>query len=118
MLREIDLKEALKLMSGGKTVKCLVQMGEYDNWEDMRCLTLNEYLDGVICLTDVPREEVKEEAMRVPQKPKELDEGKIMALKNAGWTNKKIAEEMGVSEPTISRRITALLSRPVQEEEA
>lgn len=34
---------------------------------------------------------------------KELDVGKVKALRKAGWTIDKIADEMGVSAPTISR---------------
>lgn len=31
--------------------------------------------------------------------------GKVRALKAAGWPNTKIAEEMGVSDVTIAKRI-------------
>lgn len=34
-----------------------------------------------------------------------LDDGKIMALHRAGWSQAKIAEELGVSAATINRRI-------------
>lgn len=33
---------------------------------------------------------------------KKLDMGKVMALKEGGWTNKQIAEEMGTTENTIA----------------
>lgn len=33
----------------------------------------------------------------------ELDTGKVLALRKAGWTIAKIADEMGVSQPIISR---------------
>ena len=35
----------------------------------------------------------------------ELDLGKIAALHNAGWSNRKIAEEMHVSDVTIANRL-------------
>lgn len=39
----------------------------------------------------------------------DLDLGKIAALHNAGWTNRKIAEEMKVSDVTISNRLQEAL---------
>lgn len=41
-----------------------------------------------------------------PVKPKiQLDMGKVFALWNANWTYAQIAEEMGVSVPTVKRRM-------------
>lgn len=51
----------------------------------------------------------------VPKDPKKqnnrakLDIGKIGALHNAGWTNQKIADEMGVSSVTIGNRMQEAL---------
>ena len=39
------------------------------------------------------------------EKRKQLDMGKIKVLRDAGWTLEKIADEMGVSAPTISSRL-------------
>lgn len=39
------------------------------------------------------------------EKRKPLDMGKVRALRDAGWTLEKIADEMGVSAPTISSRL-------------
>lgn len=36
-----------------------------------------------------------------PRKAERLDAGKVMALHRAGWENKKIADEMGVTERQI-----------------
>ena len=38
-------------------------------------------------------------------KPKSVDIGKIMALKNAGWSIGKIAEEMGMKPQAVSNAI-------------
>lgn len=38
---------------------------------------------------------------------KELDMGKVRALRNAGWTFNKIGDEMGVSSQTIANRLKA-----------
>ncbi len=44
-----------------------------------------------------------------PQKKKKpLDVGKVAALRNAGWSMKKIADEMGVSEATIYNNLKKL----------
>lgn len=40
-----------------------------------------------------------------PEGKKPLDVGKVMALKKAGWAQRAIAEEMGVSQATISTSI-------------
>ena len=40
------------------------------------------------------------------EKRKPLDMGKVRALRDAGWTLEKIADEMGVSAPTISNRLS------------
>ena len=44
----------------------------------------------------------------VPEKPrrrrKEIDEGKICSLTNAGWSAAAIADDMGLSEPTVRNR--------------
>ena len=38
---------------------------------------------------------------------KELDMGKVKALRTAGWSLEKIADEMGVSAQTIANRLKA-----------
>ena len=43
--------------------------------------------------------------MRAKGPYKELDMGKVRALKNAGWSVQKIADEMGVSRPTMNKVI-------------
>ena len=59
-------------------------------------------------------EEADEKPQKVDKKPRKrskggkkstLDDGKIMALRRAGWTNAKIAEEFGVSGWTIGQHV-------------
>ena len=38
-------------------------------------------------------------------KRKKVDRGKVMALHRAGWTNRKIADEMRIHESTVCRVI-------------
>ena len=42
-------------------------------------------------------------ATRGTERRRKLDAGKIRALANAGWSQAKIAEEMGCSVPTVAR---------------
>ena len=39
------------------------------------------------------------------EEPKRIDDGKIAALRRAGWTIKAIAEEIGCSKPTIIKHL-------------
>lgn len=50
---------------------------------------------------DPPKAEVK--AKPKPKKKKEVDSGKIKALRKAGWSMTKIADEMRCSISTVSR---------------
>lgn len=54
-----------------------------------------------------PKEEPKLEPVkkRAPALKKALDMGKVRALRKAGWTFDKIADEMGVSPQTIANRL-------------
>lgn len=61
---------------------------------------------------DIPlpamEEPVEEEKQSPPAEPekksgrKKIDRGKVMAMHRAGWSNKKIADEMACSEASIS----------------
>lgn len=48
------------------------------------------------------RGKVEKEPEKLQKKPK-VDTGKIKALADAGWSVQKIAEEMGLSGPTVRR---------------
>lgn len=59
----------------------------------------------------------KEEEDKPEKKPKEskkeptkkrIDDGKIMALRRAGWSQAKIADEMGISVATVNKHIKAI----------
>lgn len=60
-----------------------------------------------------PKEEPKPAPADKPKEPKapkkttrkELDMGKVKALRDAGWTFEKIADEMGCSPQTIVNRL-------------
>lgn len=42
------------------------------------------------------------------EEPKQIDDGKIKALRDAGWTTTAIAEEIGCSQPTICNHLKAM----------
>jgi len=58
-------------------------------------------------------EEIEEPAQKKKGRPSRLnlDEGKISALHKAGWSNVKIAEEMGTSDVTIAKRLKDMKAR-------
>lgn len=44
----------------------------------------------------------------VENEPKRIDDGKIGALRRAGWTIQAIAEEIGCSKPTVINHLKAM----------
>lgn len=110
MLREVSLRQALDMLEGGEDVKCLVPGADPDEWTDYNVMHLKDLIAGVICLygvNDVPTEKTPpaDPPMKKEGKKRLLDTGKIKALHNAGWSVQKIADEMGVSWPTINKYI-------------
>jgi len=55
-----------------------------------------------------PAPKPKKSAKKPGPKKKQLDTGKMNALRKAGWSIPKIADEMGVSAPTIRKHLTAM----------
>lgn len=122
MLKEIDLLTAVSLVAQGERVKCLVPNCTGD-WTDMHPGYLNDYFDGMIFLAEEaqvpepatsPDKDPEPEPEPTKRKPnpgstKVLDEGKIKALRVAGWSIAKIADEMGVSVPTIANRLKKIM---------
>lgn len=119
MLREVTLECALHSYINGEDVKVILPMEDGEDrlvsvermFNEARFLVdkkftklnpeVEETIQEVIETTAAPKKEVK--------KPKlELDMGKVIALRNAGWSVKKIADEMRCSEPTIWNRLKEL----------
>lgn len=46
---------------------------------------------------------------------KKLDKGKMIALKNAGWSNQQIAEELGTTEGCIATYISQIRKKQVKD---
>lgn len=129
MLKQITEKEALKMYIEGNDVKILAPMVNNPEWIQYEAGLLSRLLDGIIYLMDEeektevvfeepmdvsePEEEPKEEPEPPASKyaPKNLDNGKIGALHKAGWSNEKIAEEMGTTGVTIGARLKKMRER-------
>ena len=120
MLKEITAKKALEMYTEGKDVKILAP--KFDDmqpeWIQYETGLLSRLLDGIIYLADEEETEPDQEAEPVTEgpepepstnaskyAPKKLDNGKIAALHRAGWSNEKIADEMGTTGVTIGNRI-------------
>lgn len=52
-----------------------------------------------------PKPEPKPAKKKAPTNKKSLDMGKVRALRNAGWSLEKIADEMGCAPQTIANRL-------------
>ena len=128
MLREITQKEALKRVAQGKEVKALVPAVKEGDWTDLYPVILSDLLEGMRFLVDeeTEKEVTEDPAEKAAPEPEnttkpskkanqgkriKLDEGKIKALHDAGWSNMKIADEMGVSDVTISKRLKEMEER-------
>ena len=116
MLKEITLKEAAELMEKGEKVYG-VEIGNYCSITD-----LGELLGGCRFLVDTsekkkggrpkntqpPEEQEALTEKEIEDIAKEIDQGKIMALKKAGWTNLQIADEFGFTAKTMNRILDKL----------
>lgn len=60
-----------------------------------------EMAELIKLMTAEPKKVQKKE----PTNKKELDMGKVKALRKAGWTLEKIADEMGCSAQTIANKL-------------
>lgn len=116
MIKQIPINKAVELMLTGVQVPCLVpSVAEPANFADYMPSYLDKELKDFICLVDVPDEPVQTEKYEpaIEKRHKKqggadrrhIDMGKVHALKDAGWSVKKIAEEMGVSQGMIYERL-------------
>ena len=117
IIKQIAIDEALELHKRGLMVGVLQPVvPEPKNLDDYEFLTLKKILEGCeffrIVLEEEKREtepaetgtETKEKLE--PPKPeatnkKQIDVGRIKALYKAGWTGKRIAEDMHIAESTV-----------------
>lgn len=120
LVRQIDRNEALGLAAKGMEIKVLVPaISEPTSWTDYAPDTLQNLLDGCLFFrdeiaqaappdSDAPgaqtrdgSQEDKREAENGTKRAKRVDTGKLLALYKAGWSQKKIAEELKVAPSTV-----------------
>lgn len=128
-VKQIDMAKALELAAKGMEIKVLAPIGQEDGWENLVPDTLQHMLEGVIFFRQEPalekeilpvvsREEpeppaekslpdlTKELKQARPQKGKlDVDIGKMKALREAGWSYAKIADEMRISVGSVHNHL-------------
>ena len=124
-VKQIDMAKALELAAKGMEIKVLAPIGLEGGWENLVPDTLQHMLEGVMFFRQEPAMEkeilpvvsgeepeppaekslsdlTKELKQARPQKGKlDVDIGKMKALREAGWSYAKIADEMRISEGSV-----------------
>ena len=124
-VKQIDMEKALELAAKGMEIKVLAPIGQEDGWENLVPDTLQHMLERVMFFWQEPAMEkeilpvvsgeepeppaekslsdlTKELKQARPQKGKlDVDIGKMKALREAGWSYAKIADEMRISEGSV-----------------
>ena len=124
-VKQIDMAKALELAAKGMEIKVLAPIGQEGGWENLVPDTLQHMLEGVMFFRQEPALEkeilpaVSGDAPEPPvekslsdltkelkqarlQKGKlDVDIGKMKALREAGWSYAKIADEMRISEGSV-----------------
>ena len=124
-VKQIDMEKALELAAKGMEIKVLAPIGQEDGWENLVPDTLQHMLEGVMFFRQEPA--MEKEILPVvsgeePEPPAEkslsdltkelkqarlqkgkldVDIGKMKALREAGWSYAKIADEMRISEGSV-----------------
>ena len=124
-VKQIDMEKALELAAKGMEIKVLAPIGQEDGWENLVPDTLQHMREGVMFFRQEPAMETeilpvvsgeepeppaekslsdltKELKQARLQKGKlDVDIGKMKALREAGWSYAKIADEMRISEGSV-----------------
>ena len=123
MLKEVSEKEALKAYMEGKDV-LLVEGISKDKDRNPLAFDLTQLFKGKHFLIESeaePKQMPEPKQMQEPEPKQEMEQqdgvseetqnrrrvdvGKIKALHNAGWTNKAIADEMGINPMTVGKYV-------------
>jgi len=103
-------------MTKGQVLKTLVKGSERESGFLVQVKDLELPIEYAIAVWEMlsepiqperPEKPVKKDAPKVGKK-KPLDEGKLLALRNAGWSFEKIADELGCATQTIINRYKEL----------
>lgn len=128
-VKQIDMAKALELAAKGMEIKVLAPIGQEGGWENLVPDTLQHMLEGVMFFRQEPAMEkeilpvvsgeepeppaekslsdlTKELKQARPQKGKlDVDIGKMKALREAGWSYAKIADEMRISVGSVHNHL-------------
>ena len=130
-VKQIDMAKALELAAKGMEIKVLAPIGQEGGWENLVPDTLQNILGGVMFFRTEPalekgilpvetvldvteplsektlseieaglKQELKQ-ARPAGGKRMNVDIGKMKALREAGWSYAKIADEMRISEGSV-----------------
>lgn len=109
-MKTMTLKEGVLRMMDGEKITIMVPQDLGTTWLDD--LPEMQKLGAFCVFTEDlgigkpgPEEQPEPEPEKTEEPPKKarIDAGKIKALADAGWSVQKIAEEMGISAPTVRR---------------
>lgn len=130
MLKEVSEKEALKAYQEGKDV-LLVEGISKDKDRNPLAFDLTQLFKGKHFLIEDEAEPTQEpesepEPKQAPEQQDSVSEenqnrrrvnvGKIKALHNAGWTNKAIADEMGINLMTVGKYVKQFSEKAAEPE--
>ena len=129
-VKEIGMEKALELAAKGMEIKVLAPIGQEGGWENLVPDTLQHMLEGVIFFRQEPaleKEILPVVSREEPEPPAEkslsdltkelkqarpaakgkldVDIGKMKALREAGWSYAKIADEMRISVGSVHNHL-------------
>lgn len=96
---DIETKETAPLSKVLESVPGVYLVEDSGDAIEITIPTASAHQDYSIPVEDKPEEPKKREGKPIR---KNIDKGKVKALRRAGWSTNKIADEMGVSAATIS----------------
>lgn len=117
MLKEVSEKEALKAYMEGKDV-LLVEGISKDKDRNPLAFDLTQLFKGKhFLIEDKAGAGSGAAAAAGAGTAGRVDVGKIKALHNAGWTNKAIADEMGINPITVGKYVKQFSEKTTEPEE-
>ena len=102
IIKQIAIDEALELHKRGLMVGVLQPVvPEPKNLDDYEFLTLKKIVEEKPTETAAETKEKPESLKSEATNKKQIDFGKMKALRNAGWSMKQIAEELQLAPSTV-----------------
>lgn len=95
--------DVLKGLIKGSDMDLMVSIGGVKPIDAKLAIKIWEHLNMVV--DPQKQDPQKQEPEKAEGKRKKLDDGKMLALRKAGWSYEKIADEMGCSTPTVINHI-------------